>query len=150
MLKEDACTSESICGGAGKVLERWGCGKLWLGDDIQGSEKTGPVCGLKREEGKAADGGRMAITAPWLLAEVRMEVEVLWLCTWCECHSSLSQGRCPGNGNKLCAGDLQRKTQWWKDGEWDVNCTGLETVSWILSWSENGRSKISWLKNWGM
>lgn len=46
------CTSESICGGAGKVFERRGGGKIRLGDDIQGSEKTGVVCGQKREEGK--------------------------------------------------------------------------------------------------
>ena len=50
ILKEDACTSESICGGAGKVLERQGGGSLRLGDDIQGSGKTGAVCGQKREE----------------------------------------------------------------------------------------------------
>lgn len=35
-----------------------------------------------------------------------MEVEVLPLLAQCECHSSLSQGRRPVNGNKLCAVDL--------------------------------------------
>lgn len=52
MLKEDAGTSESTCGGTGKVLARHGSRKIRLADGTWGSKKIGAVSGQTREEGK--------------------------------------------------------------------------------------------------
>lgn len=85
-----------------------------LKDGLVGSSVWEMIVGAQGNWGslwadKRADAKRIVIAAWWLMAEGRMDVEVLQLCAWCDCHSSSSQERCPGNGNKLCAVDLQRK-----------------------------------------
>lgn len=70
LILKEACTSKSICRGAGTVPESWGGGKLSVEGDTQGSGRLGqPV--------DRTDAQRI-VTAAWrLLAGVRMEVEML-------------------------------------------------------------------------